>query len=86
MYKVFTVCFFLSVFIVIACNKDEWSSTESVNRTIIVYMAAENDLSANNLIVFVDITGKPPYLLKIDEKKETIIKLYSELDSADRRL
>lgn len=100
MYKVFTVCVFLSVFIVTACNKDEWSSIESVNRTIIVYMAADNDLSAdaladieemkqgfsetkNNLIVFVDITGKPPYLLKIDEKKETVIKLYSELDSAD---
>ncbi len=100
MLKIFTIYLFLIVFTVISCNKDELLHPEPVNRTIIVYMAAENDLSTdaladieemkkgfpetwNNLIVFVDMTDKRPYLLKIEKEKEIIIKSYPELDSAD---
>lgn len=84
----------------VSCNKNEPLLSESVSRTIIVYMAADNDLSAdaladieemkqgfpitrNKLIVFADITDKPPYVLKIEKENETLIKSYPELDSAD---
>ena len=100
MLKIFNVYLFLIVFIAISCNKEELLNPEPVNRTIIVYMAADNDLSTDaladieemkqgfpitrdNLIVFVDMTDKPPYLLKIEKEKETIVKSYPELDSAD---
>jgi hypothetical protein len=75
-------------------------SQEQVSRTIIVYMAADNDLDADaladieemkqgfsekgvNLMVFIDPLDEVPYLLKIGNGKETYIKSYSELNSAD---
>lgn len=93
---------FLIVYTLISssCDRSELPYSELSKKTIIVYMAADNDLSddaiadieemkqgfpktKNNLIVFADINGKPPYLLKIDREKETVIKSYPELDSTD---
>lgn len=99
MIKFFAISFSLLLVITISCNKDEPILPESVSRTIIVYFAADNDLSTdalvdleemkkgftetqNNLIVFMDILGTPPYLLKIGKDKESIIKSYPELNSA----
>ena len=99
MHNFFTLYCFLLFFIAISCNEDESLISESVSRTIIVYLAADNDLSTdalvdleemkkgftetqNNLIVFMDILGTPPYLLKIGKDKESIIKSYPELNSA----
>ena len=93
---------FLIVYTLISssCDRSELPYSELSKKTIIVYMAADNDLSydaiadieemkqgfpktKNNLIVFADINGKPPYLLKIDREKGTVIKSYPELDSTD---
>jgi hypothetical protein len=83
-----------------SCTEDENPGQESINRTIIVYMAADNDLDADaladieemkqgfsekgtNLMVFIDPLDEVPYLLKIGNGKETYIKSYPELNSAD---
>lgn len=35
-----------------------------------------------NLLVFVDLSEKEPYLLKIGQEEKTVIKTYLELNSA----
>lgn len=84
----------------ISCRHDNEDIVQPVSRTLIVYMAADNDLSADaladieemkqgfsetgaNLLVFVDLPDEPPFLLKIGQSKETRIKTYPELNSAD---
>jgi hypothetical protein len=87
--------------LIFSCEEyDNFHDGQPVNRTIIVYMAADNDLSADaladieemkqgfsqkgtNLIVFADLLNENPYLLEINQEKETVIKFYSELNSAD---
>ncbi len=49
MDKVFILYVFVLILILISCKKDELSSPEPINRTIIVYMSADNDLSADAL-------------------------------------
>jgi hypothetical protein len=91
----------LLIFLV-TCSEDDSIIHEIIpaNRTIIVYMAADNNLSFDalddieemkqsfsatgvNLIVFADIQGEEPYLLQISPGRETFIKSYPELNSAD---
>ncbi|MDR2087524.1 MAG: hypothetical protein LBP72_10195 [Dysgonamonadaceae bacterium] len=86
--------------IVFSCEENDNLRPEPVNRTIIVYMAADNDLAADalsdmeemkqsfsengvSLIVFADLSDEAPYLLQIGQDKETFIKSYPELNSAD---
>jgi Clostripain family. len=49
MYKIFTVYIVVLIFILFSCEKDESLRPESVNRTVIIYMSADNDLSADAL-------------------------------------
>jgi hypothetical protein len=93
----------MGIMMFISCtNEDIVEQAVSANRTIIVYMAADNDLSFDalddieemkqgysetgvNLIVFADTQDEAPYLLQIGQDKETFIKSYPELNSADAR-
>ncbi len=49
MYKIFTTYIVALTFILFSCEKDESLRPESVNRTVIIYMSADNDLSADAL-------------------------------------
>ena len=89
----------LFLFIFSACQEDEVLENPVI-RTVIVYMAADNDLSNDalenlkqmkqgfsekgvNLIVFIDQWDENPRLLEIHPGKETIVKSYPEVNSAD---
>jgi len=90
---------FVFLFAFTACQKKELPDNRAP-RTIIVYMAADNDLSGvvstnldqmkqgfsetgTHLIVFLDKKDESPRLLEIHPGKETLVKSYSELNSAD---
>lgn len=103
MSKLHIIYFVASMLIIASCTnekEEELITLESVSRTLIVYMAADNDLSADaladleemkqgfsengaNLIVFIDPKDKNPRLLKIHPEKETVIKSYPEMNSAN---
>jgi hypothetical protein len=101
MSKLHIIYFIASMLTIASCTNEEDELTpESVSRTLIVYMAADNDLSADaladleemkqgfsengtNLIVFIDLMDENPRLLKIHPRKETVIKSYPEMNSAN---
>jgi hypothetical protein len=103
MIKLSKQYFLIVISLLTVSCQDEDTSEESappVNRTLIVYMAADNDLSVDaladlkemqqsfsengaNLIVFIDPSDEPPCLLQIGENRETHVKSYPELNSAD---
>jgi hypothetical protein len=85
-------------FILFACSEEE-DKLLSMNHVLIVYMAADNDLSGdayrnleqikkgyietgNKLIIFMDMADKLPELSEVSSKKTTVLKEYTELNSA----
>ena len=97
--KIYSSIAFLFFFIFSACQKDEITKDPDA-RTIIVYMAADNNLfdhapvclqqmeqgfseTGVNLIVFIAQLTETPRLLEIHPGKETLVKSYPELNSAD---
>jgi hypothetical protein len=99
MNKLYIVCFITSLFIITGCSNEEELTLPAI-RTVIVYMSADNDLSADafadleemkrgfsetgtNLIVFIDPIDENPRLMEIHRGKETVIKSYPEVNSAD---
>ncbi len=100
MKKYLPLLFLLTFF---SCEKDNELFITPAEKTIIVYMAADNDLANDALlnirqmqrgyretgihfIVFADVDGKPPCLLKIKENTCDTIQTFSELNSADPQI
>ncbi|MDR0574016.1 MAG: hypothetical protein LBG96_08325 [Tannerella sp.] len=84
-----------------ACSKDDGTEeTPAISRTIIVYMAADNDLSGDalidleemkqgfmetdvNLVVFSDLPGELPRIMKISPESATEVHTYPEFNSTE---
>jgi len=93
------IVFFLLLFILVSCQKEEIQKTPAT-RTIIAYIAANNDLAGDasfslqqmeqgfsekdvNLVAFVAESGENPQLMEIHQGNNKVIKTYSVLNTAD---
>ena len=94
----YSLLYIAVVLLMIGCDK---SDDDTFNRTVLVYMAADNDLadsalrnieqmkssfpinSDNNLLVFVNLPGEKPYLIKIEADTEIVVKQYEEFNSLE---
>jgi hypothetical protein len=98
--KPFVIYFILLVSIITACRNEEETKPLFAARTVIAYIAADNDLSYDayvslqqmkqgfletgvNLIVFIDRANENPQLLEIHQGKETLVKSYPTMNTAD---
>lgn len=100
MKKTFYTLIFM---LLLACNRDKDKESEDTIpafRTVIVYMAADNDLSSDaladieemkagyaeagvNLIVFADLDGEAPKIMKIGKNSAATVHTYPEFNSAE---
>jgi hypothetical protein len=94
--------YLLTLLLFFACNreKEKEEDTATAFRTVIVYIAGDNDLSNDalndieemkrgyseagvNLIVFADLQGKAPEIMKIGKNSAETVLRYSEFNSAE---
>jgi hypothetical protein len=99
MNKLYIICFIAILFILAACSNEEELTPTVIRTVIVYMSADNDlslDVLADieemkqgfsetgtNLIVFIDPSDEPPYLLQIGKGTEHRIKTYPELNSAD---